>query len=106
MLRGFHPMKIVQVSEITPYSRNARAHSAAQIQWQEHDMHSDRRTRVGRTDDRGNRIQVTLQLDYRLMEQVDAAARRQAISRVALIATWLAERLEDAGSGGARKETL
>ena len=56
-------------------------------------MHSDRRTRAGRTDDRGNRVQVTLALDYRLMERVDAAARRQATSRVALIAAWLAEKL-------------
>ena len=56
-------------------------------------MHSDRRTRAGRTDDRGNRVQVTLQLDHRLLEQVDAAARHQATSRVALIAAWLSEKL-------------
>jgi hypothetical protein len=56
-------------------------------------MHSDRRTRAGRTEDRGNRIQVTLALDYRLMERVDAAARSRATSRVALIAAWLSEKL-------------
>lgn len=31
MLRSFHPNKLVDVAVITPYSRNARAHSAAQI---------------------------------------------------------------------------
>jgi ParB family chromosome partitioning protein len=29
--RSFHPMKPVQLTEITPYSRNAREHSPAQI---------------------------------------------------------------------------
>jgi hypothetical protein len=56
-------------------------------------MHSDRRTRVGREEERGNRVQVTLQLDHRLVEQVDAAARCRATSRVALVAAWLAEKL-------------
>jgi hypothetical protein len=56
-------------------------------------MHSDRRTRAGRAEDRGNRVQITLQVDHRLVEQLDAAARSRAISRVALVATWLAERL-------------
>ena len=59
----------------------------------EPDMHSDRRTRAGRADDRGIRVQVTLQLDHRLLEQVDAAARHRATSRVALVAAWLAEKL-------------
>lgn len=61
-------------------------------------MHSDRRTRAGRADERGNKMQITLQLDHRLMEQVDAAARRQSTSRVALIAAWLAEKLEQQGT--------
>jgi hypothetical protein len=38
-------------------------------------------------------MQVTLQLDHRLVEQVDAAARDRATSRVALVAAWLAEKL-------------
>jgi hypothetical protein len=45
-------------------------------------------------DDRDGKMQVALQLDHRLMELVDAAARRQATSRVALIAAWLNERLQ------------
>ena len=56
-------------------------------------MHSDRRTRAGREDERGNRVQLTLAIDYRLLQQLDAAARCRATSRVALIATWLAEKL-------------
>ena len=56
-------------------------------------MHSDRRTRVGREDERGNRVQVTLAVDYRLLERLDAAARHRATSRVALVAAWLAEKL-------------
>jgi len=56
-------------------------------------MHSDRRTRVGREDERGNRVQITLAMDYRLLEQLDAAARHRATSRVALIAAWLSEKL-------------
>jgi hypothetical protein len=56
-------------------------------------MHSDRRTRVGREDERGNRVQITLAVDYRLLERLDAAARHRATSRVALIAAWLAEKL-------------
>jgi len=56
-------------------------------------MHSDRRTRAGREDERGNRVPVTLHLDYRLLEQVDAAARCRATSRSALVAAWLAEKL-------------
>jgi hypothetical protein len=56
-------------------------------------MHTDRRTRVGRDEERGNRQQVTLALDHRLVEQVDEAARQRATSRVALIAAWLSERL-------------
>jgi hypothetical protein len=56
-------------------------------------MHSDRRTRADRTDERGNRVQITLQVDHRLLGQLDAAARHRATSRVALIAAWLAEKL-------------
>jgi hypothetical protein len=56
-------------------------------------MHSDRKTRAGRAEERGNRVQVTLAIDYRLLEQLDAAARHRETSRVALIAGWLAERL-------------
>ena len=40
-------------------------------------MHSDRRTRVGRADDRGNRVHITLAVDYRLLERLDAAARHR-----------------------------
>ena len=56
-------------------------------------MHSDRRTRAGREDERGNRVQITLAVDYRLLEQLDAAARHRATSRVALISAWLSEKL-------------
>jgi hypothetical protein len=56
-------------------------------------MHSDRRTRAGRAYDRCNRVQITLAVDYRLLEQLDAAARHRATSSVALVATWLSERL-------------
>jgi hypothetical protein len=57
-------------------------------------MHSDRRTPAGRNAaPRGNRVQVSLALDYRLLEQLDEAARHRATSRVALIATWLSEKL-------------
>jgi hypothetical protein len=56
-------------------------------------MHSDRRTRAGKADERGNRVQITLQVDHRLLEQLDAAARHRATSRVALIAAWLSEKL-------------
>jgi hypothetical protein len=57
-------------------------------------MHSDRRTLAGRNAaPRGNRIQVSLALDHRLLEQLDAAARHRATSRVALIAAWLSEKL-------------
>lgn len=66
-------------------------------------MHSDRRTRAGRVDDRGAKMQVTLQLDHRLVEQVDAAARGRATSRVALIAAWLSEKLGQAGPLGDQK---
>ena len=61
--------------------------------WPLSDMHSDQRTRVGRTEERGNRVQITLQVDDRLLEQLDEAARHRATSRVALIAAWLAEKL-------------
>jgi hypothetical protein len=69
------------------------------------DVHSDRRTRAGRTDERGNRVQVTLAIDYRLLERLDAAARHRATSRVALIAAWLSEKLgqESADSPDLRK---
>ena len=57
-------------------------------------MHSDRRTLAGRNAaPGGNRIQVSLALDHRLLEQLDAAARHRATSRVALIAAWLSEKL-------------
>ena len=56
-------------------------------------MHSDRRTPAGRNAPRGNRVQVSLALDYRLLEQLDEAARHRETSRVALITTWLAEKL-------------
>ena len=56
-------------------------------------MHSDRRTRAGRAEDRGTRVQITLAVDYRLLERLDAAARHRATSRVALVAAWLSEKL-------------
>jgi hypothetical protein len=56
-------------------------------------MHSDRRTRDGRSEERGNRVQVTFQLDHRLLDRLDRAARHKATTRVALVATWLAEKL-------------
>lgn len=57
-------------------------------------MHSDRRTLAGRAAaTRGNRVQVSLALDHRLLERLDEAARHRATSRVALIATWLSEKL-------------
>jgi hypothetical protein len=56
-------------------------------------MHSDRRTRAGRTEDRGAKMLVTFQLSHQLVEQIDAAARHRATSRVALVAAWLAEKL-------------
>jgi hypothetical protein len=67
-------------------------------------MHSDRRTRLGREDERGNRVQVTFALDYRLLERLDAAARQRATSRVALVSAWLAEKLEgDLQTAGSRR---
>jgi hypothetical protein len=35
-----------------------------------------------------------LAVDYRLLERLDAAARYRATSRTALVAAWLAEKLE------------
>jgi hypothetical protein len=57
-------------------------------------LRSDRRTVEGRAAaPRGDRVQVTLQLDASLLERLDAAARRSATSRVALVSVWLDERL-------------
>jgi hypothetical protein len=57
-------------------------------------LRSDRRTVEGRAAaPRGDRVQVTLQIDASLLERLDAAARRSATSRVALISNWLDERL-------------
>jgi hypothetical protein len=57
-------------------------------------LRSDRRTVAGRAAaPRGDRVQVTLQIDSLLLERLDAAARRSATSRVALISAWLADRL-------------
>jgi hypothetical protein len=57
-------------------------------------MHSDRRTLAGRAAaPRGNRMQVSLALDHRLLDQLDEAARLRSTSRVALIAAWLSEKL-------------
>jgi hypothetical protein len=57
-------------------------------------LRSDRRTLAGRAAaPRGDRVQVTLQIDSQLLEGLDAAARRSATTRVALISAWLDERL-------------
>jgi hypothetical protein len=49
-------------------------------------------------------VQITLQVDHRLLEQLDAAARRQATTRVALVSDWLDERLaQEAALGTADK---
>jgi hypothetical protein len=57
-------------------------------------LRRDRRTVAGRAAaPRGHRVPVTLQLDASLLERLDAAARRSATSRVALISNWLADRL-------------
>jgi hypothetical protein len=37
----------------------------------------------------GNRVQIMLAVDYRLLERLDA----RATSRIALVAAWLAEKL-------------
>jgi hypothetical protein len=43
---------------------------------------------------RGNRTQVTLSIAPRLLERLDAAAQKREISRAALIAQWVREKLD------------
>jgi hypothetical protein len=43
---------------------------------------------------RGNRTQITLSIAPRLLERLDAAAREREVSRAALVALWLREKLD------------
>lgn len=43
---------------------------------------------------RGNRTQITLSIAPRLLERLDAVAEERDISRAALIALWLREKLD------------
>jgi hypothetical protein len=42
---------------------------------------------------RGNRTQITLSIAPKLLEQLDAVAQEQEITRAALLAQWIRERL-------------
>lgn len=56
--------------------------------------HTDRRTTAGRiAAPRGDKVQLTLQLDGQLTADLTEAARLRGTSRMSLIAAWLADRL-------------
>jgi len=46
---------------------------------------------------RGNKAQITLTIDPDLLDQLDAAAKRMRLSRAALIAFWLNQKLAEEG---------
>ena len=43
---------------------------------------------------RGSKTQITLSIAPELLERIDDAARRNYVSRAALVAMWLSDRLE------------
>jgi hypothetical protein len=43
---------------------------------------------------RGNKTQITLSIAPELLERIDDAARRKYVSRAALVAMWLNDRLQ------------
>jgi hypothetical protein len=43
---------------------------------------------------RGSKTQITLSIAPELLERIDEAARRKYVSRAALVAMWLNDRLE------------
>jgi hypothetical protein len=65
----------------------------------------DRRTLAGRAEaPRGDKVQLTLQLDEQLTVDLTEAARLRGTSRVSLISSWLADRLaQEAALGTADK---
>jgi hypothetical protein len=68
------------------------------------DDRTDRRTIAGRTAaPRGDKVQLTLQLDERLTVELTEAARQRGTSRVSLISAWLADRLAQEASADSSK---